>query len=137
MILIDTSAFIEFLNKTGSLFDKEIESLISNNEDVAIADIVLTEVLQGIRDDRDYTEVKKSLLSFPVYSPKSPDSFVAAANLYRKCRKKGLTIRSTVDLLIAQIALENDLTLLHNDRDFDALSKICKLKIHKLSAGPK
>ncbi|MEW6328131.1 MAG: PIN domain nuclease [Thermodesulfobacteriota bacterium] len=137
MILIDTSAFIEFLNKTGSLFDKEIESLISNNEDVAIADIVLTEVLQGIRDDRDYTEVKKSLLSFPVYSPKGVDSFVAAANLYRKCRKKGLTIRSTVDLLIAQIALENDLALLHNDRDFDTLSKICKLKIYKLSAGPK
>lgn len=133
MILIDTSAFIEFLNKTGSPFDREIESLISNNEDIAIADIVLTEVLQGIKDDKEYTEVKKSLLSFPVYSLKNVDSYIAVAELYRKCRKKGLTIRNTIDLLIAQIALENDLILLHNDRDFNTLSKVCHLKIHKLS----
>ncbi len=133
MILIDTSAFIEFLNKTGSPFDREIESLISNNEETSVADIVLTEVLQGIKNDKDYEEVKKSLLSFPVYSLKSVDSFIAAADLYRKCRKKGLTIRNTVDLLITQIALENDLILLHNDRDFNTLSKACHLKVHKLS----
>jgi len=134
LILIDTSAFIDFLNKTGSPFDREIESLISNNEDTAIADIVLTEVLQGIKDDKDYREVKKSLLAFPLYSLKSFDSFVAAADLYRKCRKKGHTIRNTVDLLIAQIALENNLILLHNDKDFDTLADICNLKIYRLPA---
>lgn len=132
MILIDTSAFIEFLNKTGSPFDREIESLISNNEDIAIADIVLTEVLQGIKDEKDYVEVKQALLSFSVYSLKSIDSFIAAADLYRKCRKTGHTIRNTVDLLIAQIALENDLIILHNDRDFDKLANICSLRIYKL-----
>lgn len=137
MILIDTSAFIEFLNKTGSPFDRGIESLISKNEDTAIADIVLTEVLQGIRDDKDYMEVKQSLLSFSVYSLKSVDSFIAAADLYRKCRKAGHTIRNTVDLLIAQIVLENDLTLLHNDRDFDTLADICNLKIYRLPAQKK
>ena len=137
MILIDTSAFIEFLNKTGSPFDREIESLISSNEDTAIADIVLTEVLQGIREDKDYLEVKQSLLSFSIYSLKSVDSFVAAADLYRKCRKKGHTIRNTVDLLIAQIAIENDLILLHNDRDFDTLADICKLKTYRFPARPK
>lgn len=121
------------MNKTGSPFDKEIESLISNNEDTAIADIVLTEVLQGIKDDKDYIEVKQSLLSFSVYSLKNMDSFIVAADLYRKCRKTGHTIRNTVDLLIAQIALENDLILLHNDRDFDTLADICNLKIYKLS----
>ena len=132
MILIDTSAFIEFLNKTGSPFDREIESLISNNEDTAIADIVLTEVLQGIKDDKDYVEVKQALLSFSVYSMRGIESFIAAADLYRKCRKTGHTIRNTVDLLIAQIALENDLIVLHNDRDFDTLANICKLRIYKL-----
>jgi hypothetical protein len=132
LILIDTSAFIEFLNKTGSPFDREIESLISNNEDIAIADIVLTEVLQGIKDEKDYVEVKQALLSFSVYSLKSIDSFIAAADLYRKCRKTGHTIRNTVDLLIAQIALENDLIILHNDRDFDKLANICSLRIYKL-----
>jgi predicted nucleic acid-binding protein len=137
LILIDTSAFIEFLNETGSPFDREIDRLISGNEDVAIADIVLTEVLQGIKDDKDYTEVKRSLLSFPLYSLKGVDSFIAAADLYRKCRKKGLTIRNTVDLLIAQLAIENNLTLLHNDRDFDTLANECELSVYRLPARSK
>ena len=137
MILIDTSAFIEFLNRTGSPFDREIESLISSNEETAIADIVLTEVLQGIKDDKEYAEIKKSLLSFPVYSLKSINSYVAAADLYRKCRKKGLTIRNTVDLLIAQIALENDLILLHNDNDFESIASVCNIKIYKTGSKSK
>jgi predicted nucleic acid-binding protein len=132
LIPIDTSAFIEFLNKTGSPFDREIELLLNNNEDVAIADIILTEVLQGIRDDTNYAEVRKSLLSFPFYSLKNIYSYIAAADIYRKCRKKGLTIRNTVDLLIAQIAIENDLILLHNGRDFDTLTEICSLKIYRM-----
>ncbi|MCL4537362.1 MAG: PIN domain nuclease [Nitrospirae bacterium] len=133
MVLIDTSAFIEFLNHTGSPFDREIERIIVNDEDVAIADIVLTEILQGIRDDKEYNAVKKSLLSFPIYSLKSHDSYIAAAELYRKCRKKGITLRSTVDLLIAQIAIENDLLLLHNDKDFDSITRISSLKVYKLT----
>jgi predicted nucleic acid-binding protein len=133
LILIDTSAFIEFLNKTGSPFDREIESLISKDKETAIADIVLTEVLQGIKNDKDYAEVKKSLLSFPVYSLKGIDSFIAAADLYRKCIKKGLTIRNTIDLLIAQIAMENDLILLHNDKDFGNIANVSGLKIYKLA----
>jgi len=137
LILIDTSAFIDFLNKTGSPFDREIESLISKDKETAIADIVLTEVLQGIKNDKDYAEVKKSLLSFPVYSLKDIDSFIAAADLYRKCRKKGLTIRNTIDLLVAQIALENDLILMHNDRDFDTLADMCNLRIYRLPSQPK
>lgn len=130
MILIDTSAFIEFLNHTGSSFDKEIADLIGDNSDIAVADIVLTEILQGIGDDKEHAEVKKSLRSFPVYSLRGTDSYIAAAELYRKCRKKGLTIRSTVDLLIAQIAVENGLSLLHNDRDFDKIGQVSDLKVY-------
>jgi predicted nucleic acid-binding protein len=133
LILIDTSAFIEFLNHTGSTFDREIEFLLSNDEDIAIADIIMTEILQGIRDDREMKEIKKSLLAFPIYSLKNVNSYIAAAELYRKCRKKGVTIRSTVDLFIAQIVLENDLILLHNDSDFQNISKVCSLKLYKLS----
>jgi predicted nucleic acid-binding protein len=133
LILIDTSAFIEFLNKTGSPFDREIESLISKDKETAIADIILTEVLQGIKNDKDYAEVKKSLLSFPVYSLKGVDSFIAAADLYRKCRKNGLTIRNTIDLLIAQIAIENNMILLHNDNDFNNIANLSGLRIYKLA----
>jgi predicted nucleic acid-binding protein len=134
LILIDTSAFIEFLNKTGSPFDKEIEYLISNDEDLAIADITITEILQGIKEDKEFNEIKKSLMAFPVYSLKGVDSFIAAAELFRKCRKKGLTVRSTVDLLIAQIVLENNLILLHNDNDFENIARLNGIKVYKIGS---
>jgi len=133
LILIDTSAFIEFLNHTGSPFDREIEFLLSNNEDIAIADIIMTEILQGIKDDREMNEIKKSLLAFPVFSLKGVDSYIAAAGFYRKCKKKGVTIRSTIDVLIAQIAVENEMILLHNDNDFRSIAKVCNLRTYKLS----
>lgn len=132
MILIDTSAFIEFLNHTGSPFDEEIEKSINNDEELALADITITEILQGIKDDKDFHEIKNSLMAFPIYSLKSTDSYIAAAALYRKCRKKGLTIRSTVDLLIAQIALEHNLVLMHNDKDFQSIAGLSRLKTHKM-----
>lgn len=129
MILIDASAFIEFLNRTGSRADLLIEQLIRDDADIALADITLTDILQGIKSDREHREVKASLLIFPILSLKGAESCIAAAELHRKCRKKGLTIRSTVDLLIAQIALEHRATLLHNDRDFDAIAQVCDLRL--------
>lgn len=134
MILLDTSALIEFLNRSGSPADMAIEALIGNNADVAIAEIVLTEVLQGIRNEREYLEVRASLLSLPVLSLKGQDSYIKAADLYRKCRTKGLTIRSTIDLLIAQTAIEHDAALLHNDRDFAALAAVSSLKLYPVTA---
>lgn len=131
MILIDTSAFIEFLNRTGSPEDVIIEQLITNDDDIAIPDIALTEILQGIKDEREYVDVRRALLTFPVLSVTGTNSYISAAELYRKCRKKGATVRSTIDLLIAQIALENKATLLHNDRDFNAIAAICELKVYK------
>lgn len=130
MILLDTSALIEFLNRTGSPHDKAVEVLISNETDVAIADITLTEVLQGLRSEHDYLEVRASLLTLLILSPKDHDSYIKAADLYRKCRAKGLTIRSTIDLLIAQTAIENNAELLHNDRDFGAIASVSSLKLH-------
>jgi predicted nucleic acid-binding protein len=133
LILIDASAFIEFLNHTGSRADTLIERLIRSDADIALADITLTEILQGIKTDREYRDVKASLLTFPLLSLNGAGSYVAAAELYRKCRKKGLTVRSTVDLLIAQIAVENRVALLHNGRDFDALAQLCDLRIYEPS----
>jgi predicted nucleic acid-binding protein len=130
LILIDASAFIEFLNRTGSREDILIEQFIRNNEDFVLADLSLTEILQGIRGDSEYRDVKASLLTFPLVSLSGAQSYIAAAELYRTCRKKGLTIRSTIDLLVAQIALENHLVLLHKDRDFDALAEVCDLRLY-------
>jgi len=131
LTLIDTSAFIEFLNRTGSREDQIIEKLIANDDEIAIPDISLTEILQGIRDEKEYADVKTSLLTFPILSLIGSNSYIAAANLYRKCRKKGATVRNTVDLLVAQITIEQKATLLHNDRDFEAIAKICDLKLYR------
>ena len=130
MILLDTSALIEFLNRTGSRFDKSVEVLIANDTDIAIAEITLTEVLQGIRSERDYREVKASLMTLPTISLKDHDSYIKAADLYRKCRTKGLTIRSTIDVIIAQTAIENNAELLYNDRDFEAIASVSSLKLY-------
>lgn len=131
MILIDTSAFVEFLNCTGSREDRIIEKLIADDEDIAIPDISLTEILQGVRNEQEYVEVKTSLLTFPILSLKDTNSYIAAVNLYRKCKKKGATVRNTLDLLVAQISIEHKATVLHNDRDFEAIAKICDLKLYK------
>lgn len=130
MILLDTSALIEFLNRTGSRHDKAVEELISNDTEIAIAEITLTEVLQGIRSERDYLEVRSSLMTLSALSLKNHDSYVKAADIYRKCRSKGLTVRSTVDLLIAQTAIEHNAELLHNDRDFEAIASVSSLRIY-------
>lgn len=133
MILLDTSALIEFLNRTGSRHDKAIEELIINDTDIAIAEITLTEVLQGIRSERDYLEVRSSLMTLTTLSLRDHDSYTKAADLFRKCRSKGLTIRSTVDLLIAQTAIENNAELLHNDRDFEAIASFSPLRIYPVT----
>jgi len=134
MILLDTSALIEFLNRTGSAWDTAVETLLTSTVDIAISDITLTEVLQGIRNERDYREVRDSLLTFPILSLKDHNSYIKAADLYRKCRSKGMTIRSTVDLLIARIAIENNAELLHNDRDFEAIASVSSLKLYRIEA---
>ena len=130
MILLDTSALIEFLNRTGSRHDNAVETLLSNEADIAIAEITLTEVLQGIRNERDYSEVQASLMTLPILSLKGHDSYIKAADIYRNCRTKGLTIRSTIDLLIAQNAIEHNAELLHNDRDFEAITSVSSLKLY-------
>jgi predicted nucleic acid-binding protein len=88
---------------------------------------VYQELLQGARNDKEYKLLKEYLNTLPFYELRyGKQSFENAAILYTNCRKKGITIRSTLDLLIAEIAIENDLYLLHDDNDFENLSKVYK-----------
>lgn len=129
MILVDTSAFIEFLNCTGSPYDRAIQEMTDDGGgEICITGMVLTEILQGIRDERAFREVRDSLLAFRILSLTSPDSYIKAAQIYRNCRKKGFTIRRAADCLIAQVAIENNLELLHNDRDFEAIANVVRLR---------
>lgn len=124
MILVDTSVWIDFLNGVGSEHQKILHILIEEDQDICLTEIIVTEILQGLRSDKDFRTTKKLLLEFPIHSLKGVDSYVSAARIYRTCRKRGLTIRRPIDCLIAMVAIENDLLLLHKDRDFEIIATV-------------
>ena len=129
MIVADTSVWIDFLRGTNSPEHHTLRRLIEQDEDISITEIILTEILQGIREDGDFQMVKELLLAFPIQKPQGTDTYLRAAQVYRDCRKRGKTPRKTVDCLIAAICLENDLVLLHKDNDFDIIEVCTGLKV--------
>lgn len=124
MILVDTSVWIDFLKGSQSKHHYVLHRLIEDEEDICLTGIILAEILQGIRSDRAFRKTKKYLLEFPLLLPKDQTTFIRAAQIFRSCKKSGLTIRRSVDCLIASIAIENNLTLLHNDKDFERIAKV-------------
>jgi len=131
VILIDTSVWIDFFNGRPTLSVHWLKDLIEREDDICLSDLILTEVLQGFRRDKDFASARKHLLRFPLFRLKEIESFIYAAQIYRTCRRQGLTIRKTADCIIAQTAIENQLHLLHNDDDFEAIASVCALKIYR------
>lgn len=132
MILVDTSVWIDFLNGANSKERHTLHRLIEEEEDISITEIILTEILQGIKDDENFKRVKDYLLAFPLQRPKGTETYLKAAGIYRDCRKKGKTVRKTVDCIIAAICIENNLILLHKDSDFDVMEECVGLKVLRL-----
>jgi predicted nucleic acid-binding protein len=130
-ILVDTSVWIDFFNGIKSVASGILYKMLEAEDSICISDIILAETLQGFRSDEDFESAKTHLLYFPVYSLGSPDSYIKAAQLYRMCRKKGITIRKTIDCLIAQTAIEHHLVLLHRDKDFDKIASVSGLRVHQ------
>jgi len=130
MILVDSSVWIGFFNGTEGSAVSALEKLIADEEEVYLSEYILTEVLQGFRGDREYEAARRCLLRFPIARLRDKDSYIEAAQIYRQCRKQGITIRKTADCLIARTAIENDLFLLHKDNDFDLIASVCPLKIY-------
>ena len=129
MILVDTSVWVDFLRGGKSVHREALHNLIEDGEDICITEIIFTEILQGIKSDKDFGVMRDYLLEFPIYAPKGVMIYLNAARIYRDCRKRGKTVRKTVDCIIAAIAIENGLTLLHKDRDFDAIASCVSLKV--------
>jgi hypothetical protein len=129
-VLVDTTVWVDFFAGLVAPHVQALELFISENEDLCICGVILTEVLQGIRDDKDYERTKKYLEAL-IYFSMRRETFVKAADLYRSLRRKGVTIWKPVDCMIASVALEHDIPLLHNDRDFDSIATHCGLKAVK------
>lgn len=132
MILVDSSVWIDFLKGTNSRERRALHRLIEEEEDVSLTEIILAEILQGIKEDKVFKKAKGYLLEFPIHRPKGVETYLKAADIYRDCRKKGKTVRKTVDCIIAAICIENDLVLLHKDSDFDHIGACVPLKLYKL-----
>src|SRR5437870_6186493 len=131
VIVVDTTVWIDFLEARGTAFDRHLTELVENDAPLALVDLVYCEVLQGIRDDDIYSRTRASLLAHPILRPRGIETFETAANLYRTARRRGLTIRRSVDSLIAATCLETGAGIYHNNRDFDALARVSDLTIYR------
>ena len=126
MILIDTSAWIEFLRDTGSAICNGVEALLGS--EIAICDAVRMEVLAGAQDERHLVSLCR-LLARATVIPTAPVDYDDAAALYRRCRREGETVRRLIDCLIGSVAIRADAAILHSDADFDVLARHTELKI--------
>jgi len=126
MIMIDTSAWIEFLRDTGSPESKRVEQNL--NKEIAISDPIRMELLAGALNEQ-HLEQLRGLLARYTHIQAQPIDYEHAAILYRQCRANGETVRKLVDCLIAAIAIRSDLSLLHKDSDFDVLARNTELKV--------
>ena len=130
MIVVDTSVWIDVLNERDSRQARRCVELIEGGEPVALTDIVVTEVLQGLRSEREARLVERHLRAFPILRLDGLDDFVLAAELYRAARSVGVTIRKTLDCLIAAPCVRTGAPILHADADFDQLASCTALRVY-------
>jgi predicted nucleic acid-binding protein len=128
VILIDTSAWVEFLRDTKSPVCLRVDKLL--NGDIAICEPARMEVLAGARDERHLSDLRGLLARATLIHTESID-FEEAAALYRVCRRSGETVRKLIDCLIATIAIRNGSSILHRDTDFDVLARHTALRIDR------
>lgn len=131
MILVDTSVLIDFFNGKKSEPSQKFKDILQHGIPFGINSFIYQEVLQGSKSEKEYRILKKYLETQRFYQPKDPlESFAKAARIYFDCRRKGVTVRSTIDCIIAQTTIEHQLFILHNDTDFDAIAGVVRLKIY-------
>lgn len=132
MVIIDTTVWIDYLRGTQNpetrWLDRELQ-----RQRLGLTDLILCEVLQGIREQSAFTRVRADLLKFQVFQTGGSGLAIAAAQNYRELRQRGYTVHKTIDCLIATFCLQARHELLHRDRDFDCFEKVLGLRV--LHAG--
>ncbi|MCY4626114.1 MAG: PIN domain nuclease [Acidobacteria bacterium] len=126
MVLIDTSAWVEFLRDTGSTVCARVDDLL--DDEIAVCDPIRMEVLAGARDELHLHSLRR-LLARATLLPTDPAHFEEAAALFRRCRQEGGTVRRLMDCLIAAVAIRSGVPVLHRDGDFDVLARHTELEI--------
>jgi predicted nucleic acid-binding protein len=130
MIFVDSSVWIDFFNgRRADAVEQLADLLTDGSAPLAMADLVLFEVLRGFRHEQDYQAARRTLVALPVFQIGGEQQAMRAAEHYRALRAAGVTVRSPVDVLLASYCIEHDHALLHADRDFDALESLRGLKV--------
>jgi predicted nucleic acid-binding protein len=132
VILVDSSAWIEFQRATGSPADLRLATAIAGEEPLATMGLIVLEILAGARDEQQARDLRRLLDRCHFLPLEDPFDFESAATLYRACRREGITIRRLPDCLIAAVAMRTGTPLLHQDADFDAIARHAPLAVVSL-----
>ncbi len=130
-LIFDSSVWVDFLNGKNTSKTKLLLEHLNNDEEINICPLIIQEILQGIRDDNHYKNIKKLLFRLKLLDLGFYETAIGAADIYRSMRKKGATIRKINDCYISFFAVKFNLLLVHNDKDFDVIAKYTDLKIYK------
>ncbi len=122
MIMTDTSVWIGYFNGIQNRYTKKLDNLLANDI-IVIGDIILAEILQGFRLDRDFLRAKVALDALECFSIVGKENAIKCAGNFRFLRKRGITVRKTTDMLIGTFCIDRNIPLLYNDRDFDPLKE--------------
>ena len=128
MILVDSSVWIDYFNGATTPHTERLDNLLGR-ELLAVGDLILTEVLQGFDSERDFRAAWKMLTALVVVELGGRDIAIQAAKNFRALRRRGVTVRKTIDTVIATRCIESGYELLHSDRDFDPFAKYLGLRV--------
>lgn len=128
MIVVDSSVWIDYFNGKKTPQTNWLDSSLGNIP-IIVGDLILTEVLQGFQNDKDFKVARDLLLEMTIMEMGGRDLSIQSALNYRALRKKGATVRKTIDVMIGTFCIHYRLPLLHDDRDFDPMAKFLGLKI--------
>jgi predicted nucleic acid-binding protein len=129
VILVDSSAWVEFLRATGSSAHIRLRAALREGAELASTDVVVMEILAGARDDSDRDRLRRLLYGLEFLGVDGPSDYERAAELYRRCRRGGETPRKLTDCLIATVAIRNGAELLCEDADFLAIARHAPLRL--------
>jgi predicted nucleic acid-binding protein len=135
VIVVDTTVWIDFFNGAGTLEDQHLQQLITAGRSLALTDLIFCEILQGIRGDAAFAQTRGLLLLYPILQIERLATFEHAAQIYHTCRRQGVTVRKTIDYLIAALCIEEDVELFHKDSDFDAIARVAPLRVYRRPGG--
>lgn len=134
-VLVDTSVWIDFFNGRPGAAADALARLLDDEDEVLTCGLIVAELLQGVRRDRQRTTIERYLRDMEWLSPREPETFLAAARLFRELRARGVTVRSTIDCIVARLAAEDGAYLLARDRDLEMIAESGLLDLAMLPTG--